>query len=379
MALKGIRVIEMAGLAPGPFCGMVLADHGANVIRIDKLRGAIPDTLSRGKRSLAVDLKHTEGVGVVRKVCQHADVIIEPFRPGVMEKLGLGPAVLCGDNSKLIYARLTGFGQTGDNKHMAGHDINYIATSGVLSRFGRRDAKPTPPVNLMADFAGGGLMCAVGILLALLERTTSGKGQVIDCNMVQGSAYVSSFLWSSLGATYGEGLWGKPRGENLLDSGAPFYDTYKTKDGKYMAVGALEPQFYSILLEALGLDEDEYSQFGDWTALREKFTNTFATKTQSEWAVVFAGKDACVTPVVELEDAHKQSYNRHLFVRDDAGRYQPTPAPVLSRTPAHLTAGSLPSPGQHSTSVLKECGLTSTEIDGLISKGTIFQSVNSKL
>ncbi|KAF6040031.1 AMACR [Bugula neritina] len=368
MALKGIRVIEMAGLAPGPFCGMVLADHGANVIRIDKLKGAIPDTLSRGKRSLAVDLKHTEGVGVVRKVCQHADVIIEPFRPGVMEKLGLGPAVLCEDNSKLIYARLTGFGQTGDNKHMAGHDINYIATSGVLSRFGRRDAKPTPPVNLMADFAGGGLMCAVGILLALLERTTSGKGQVIDCNMVQGSAYVSSFLWSSLGATYGEGLWGKPRGENLLDSGAP-----STTHTRPRMVNTWLWELWSLSSIVF------YWKFGDWTTLREKFTNTFATKTQSEWAAIFAGKDACVTPVVELEDAHKQSYNRHLFVRDDAGHYQPTPAPVLSRTPAHLTAGSLPSPGQHSTSVLKECGLTSTEIDGLISKGTIFQSVNSKL
>ncbi|NXF89395.1 AMACR racemase, partial [Eubucco bourcierii] len=246
MALGGVRVLELAGLAPAPLCGMILADFGARVVRVDRTRSASnSDVQARGKRSLALNLKRPSGVAVLKRLCRGADVLIEPFRHGVMEKLGLGPEVLLQENPRLIYARLTGFGQTGKYAKSAGHDINYLALSGVLSKLGRKDEKPYAPLNLLADFAGGGVMCAVGIVMALYERTKSGKGQVIDASMVEGVAYLSSFLWKSQNSM----LWSRPRGENLLDSGAPFYETYKTSDGKFMAVGAIEAQFYEQLLK----------------------------------------------------------------------------------------------------------------------------------
>ena len=230
MALRGLKVIELAGLAPAPVCGMILSDFGAQVIRVDKMgNGLNYDVTARGKSSIALNLKKPEGVDILRKLCHSADVLIEPFRPGVMERLGLGPGPLTQENPKLIYARLTGFGQTGPYKYMAGHDINYLALSGVLSCLGRKTENPLPPVNLLADFAGGSFTCAMGIMAALLERSSSGQGQVIDSCMVEGAAYVGSWLFAM-----GPHVWGKPRGENILDSGTHFYETYKTKDGKYL-------------------------------------------------------------------------------------------------------------------------------------------------
>ncbi|XP_068391314.1 alpha-methylacyl-CoA racemase isoform X2 [Eschrichtius robustus] len=248
MALQGVSVVELAGLAPGPFCGMVLADFGAQVVRVDRpgSRGDL-SRMARGKRSLAVDLKRPRGAAVLRSLCARADVMLESFRPGVMEKLQLSPEILQRENPKLIYARLSGFGQSGRFCRVAGHDINYLALSGVLSRIGRSGEAPYAPLNLLADFGGGGLMCTLGILLALFERTRSGKGQVIDANMVEGTAYLGSFLWK----TQQTGLWGQPRGQNMLDGGAPFYTTYRTADGGFMAVGALEPQFYELLLKEM--------------------------------------------------------------------------------------------------------------------------------
>nr|XP_045249520.1 alpha-methylacyl-CoA racemase isoform X2 [Macaca fascicularis] len=246
MALQGILVLELAGLAPGPFCAMVLADFGARVVRVER-PGSHYDVsrLGRGKRSLALDLKQPRGAAVLRRLCARSDVLLEPFRSGVMEKLQLGPEILQRDNPKLIYARLTGFGQSGSFSRLAGHDINYLALSGVLSKIGRNGENPYAPLNLLADFAGGGLMCVLGIMMALFERTRSGKGQVIDANMVEGTAYLSSFLWK----TQKSSLWEAPRGQNILDGGAPFYTTYRTADGEFMAVGAIEPQFYELLIK----------------------------------------------------------------------------------------------------------------------------------
>lgn len=367
MALVRIRVVEMAGLAPAPFCGMILADFGANVIRIDKTRGPDQDRLGRGKRSVALDLKKPEGINVARKLCSSADVLIEPFRRGVMEKLGLGPETLFKDNPGLIYARLTGFGQSGPCADMAGHDINYVALSGLLSMLGRKGAPPTPPINLLADFAGGGLMCALGITLALLERSKSGKGQVIDANMVEGAAYVGSWIYSSQGAF----LWGKPRGENWLDSGAHFYDTYETSDGRHMAVGAIEPQFYEELISLLGLDAEEVGQFDEPEEMKKILTAKFKEKTQAEWSKVFEGKDACVTPVLTMEEAphHPHNVARNSFIPSvySPDRYEPRPAPILSRTPATLPPGlRAPQIGEHTIEILTEAGYSKKAIEELL-------------
>uniref|UniRef100_A0A5F9CBK2 Solute carrier family 45 member 2 n=1 Tax=Oryctolagus cuniculus TaxID=9986 RepID=A0A5F9CBK2_RABIT len=249
MALRGICVLELAGLAPAPFCGMILADFGAQVVRVDR-PGSSGDVsrLSRGKRSLVLDLQRPQGVSVLRRLCARADVLLEPFRCGVMEKLNLGPEILQQENPRLIYARLSGFGQSGRFSRVAGHDINYLALSGILSKLGNSDKNPYAPLNLLADFGGGGLLCALGIVMALFERTRSGKGQIIDANMVEGTAYLSSFVWK----TQKSGLWEQPRGQNLLDGGAPFYTTYRTADGEFMAVGAIEPQFYQLLIKGFG-------------------------------------------------------------------------------------------------------------------------------
>ncbi|XP_061732574.1 alpha-methylacyl-CoA racemase isoform X3 [Nerophis ophidion] len=301
MALAGIRVVELAGLAPAPFCGMILADFGAKVIRVDRTKaGSSLDTQTRGKRSVAINLKTSEGVALLRKLCVQSDVVLEPYRKGVMEKLRLGPQELLKENPGLVYARLTGYGQSGMYASAAGHDINYLAMSGLLSRLGRSGEKPYAPLNLLADFAGGGLTCALGIVLALLERTKSGKGQIIDASMVEGAAYVGSFVWKS----HSIGMWDRPRGENMLDSGAPFYDTYLTSDAKYMAVGAIEPQFYQQLLQGLELDADQLPpqmSFDDWPQLRRIFSERFALKTQADWSRIFDGTDACVTPVLSFD------------------------------------------------------------------------------
>ncbi|XP_013415868.1 alpha-methylacyl-CoA racemase isoform X2 [Lingula anatina] len=364
-ALNGIKVIELAGLAPGPFCGMILADFGAKVIRVDRIKAPQDASqLGRGKLSIAVNLKKTEGVAVVRKLCKSADVLIEPFRAGVMEKLGLGPKILLADNPSLVYARLTGFGQSGPYAQMAGHDINYLAVAGVLSTLGRKDQNPTPPVNILADMAGGGMTCALGITMALLERNKSGLGQVIDSNMVEGSAYLSSFLWKTQDNQW---IWNKPRGGNVLDSGAHFYDTYKTKDGLYMAVGAIEPQFYSKFIEGLGLSSDSNEQYSDWDEMKEKIAKIFATKTRDEWCQIFDGTDACVTPVLGLEEAASNPHNKskQTFLSSPNGKSEPIPAPRLSRTPGMPSSTSQPHIGEHTRQVLYDAGYSEKEVDQL--------------
>ncbi|XP_048877017.1 alpha-methylacyl-CoA racemase [Brienomyrus brachyistius] len=373
MALVGIRVIELAGLAPAPFCGMVLSDFGARVIRVDRTKVAMAmDSQARGKQSVAINLKNPQGVAVLRRLCVQSDVVIEPFRKGVMEKLGLGPQDLLLENPRLIYARLTGFGQNGPCAASAGHDINFLAMSGLLSMLGRSSDKPYAPLNLVADFAGGGLMCALGIVVALLERSRSGKGQVIDASMVEGAAYLGSFMWKSRSL----GLWNRPRGQNLLDSGAPFYDTYRTADGEHVAVGALEPQFYSQLLQGLGLDPSTLPpqmSVSDWPELRQVFTERFATKTREEWVRVFEGTDACVTPVLSLDEVDRHPHNRERgsFLRDSQGEESPRPAPVLSRTPATPSSGRDPFVGEHTREVLQEFGYRPEEVEGLLAAGVV--------
>ncbi|XP_042303777.1 alpha-methylacyl-CoA racemase-like [Sceloporus undulatus] len=324
---------------------------------------------SRAAEALAgPDLTRRQGAQALRRLCRRADVPLEPFRPGVMEKLGLSPDILLQDNPRLIYARLTGFGHAGKYAKLAGHDINYLAVSGVLSMLGRKNENPYPPANLLADFAGGGVMCAMGIIMALYERTKSGKGQVIDSSMVEGAAYLSSFLWKSQNL----GLWNRPRGENLLDSGAPFYETYKTSDGKYMAVGALEPQFYEQFISGLGLDSQKLPSqmsFSDWPEMKKIFADVFSTKTQAEWCAIFDDIDACVTPVLTLDAAalHPHSKERGSFLKNDQDEISPRPSPILSRTPAVPSSKRDPFIGEHTKEVLLEYGFSKEEISQLLS------------
>ncbi|XP_064410184.1 alpha-methylacyl-CoA racemase isoform X1 [Latimeria chalumnae] len=373
MALAGIRVLEIAGLAPAPFCGMILADFGAKVVKVDRTRTSMTvDVQARGKRSIALNLKTSEGATILKKLCSQSDVLIEPFRKGVMEKLGLGPEKILQENPKLIYARLTGFGQSGPYAEAAGHDINYLAISGLLSKLGRQGENPYAPANLLADFAGGGLLCAVGIVMALFERSRSDKGQVIDANMVEGAAYIGSFLWKSQNL----GLWNRPRGQNLLDSGAPFYETYKTSDGKFMAVGALEPQFYEELIKGLQLDSlklPSQMSFSDWPEMKKIMAETFSKKTQAEWCKIFEGTDACVTPVLSLDEvsSHPHNKERGSFITDCQGEISPRPAPLLLRTPATPSLTRDPFIGEHTESVLREYGFSKEEIAKFQAAGII--------
>ncbi|XP_001600288.1 alpha-methylacyl-CoA racemase [Nasonia vitripennis] len=382
MSLKGIKVLELAGLAPAPFCGMLLADFGASIIRIDRpgSNSQIQDSLGNGKRSIALNLKSKKGVDVFKRLSNRCDVLIDPYRKGVMEKLKLGPADLMKSNKKLIYARLTGFGQDGPYAEMAGHDINYVGLSGLLSLFGRHNEKPTPPSNFAADFAGGGLMCAFGIAMALLERNESKKGQVIDASMTEGTAYLGSWFYRSRNLP---GLWTEPRGKNLLDTGAHFYDTYETKDGHYMAVGALESQFYDIFLDKLGLTEDELLHFDNFEENREKLSDIFKSKTQDEWCSIFDGTDACVTPVLTLDNvaSHKHNDYSKTFSIGRDNLVIPNVAPKLSRTPGVSCATRFPNtnPGEHTIEILTEYKFTSKEIKDLIDNNIVEQTTKSKL
>ncbi|KAI5938795.1 Alpha-methylacyl-CoA racemase [Manis javanica] len=367
MALRSVCVVELAGLAPVPFCGMILADFGAKVVLVDRARDpAAVRLLARGKRSLAVDLKQPRAAAILRRLCAQADVLLDPFRHGVMEKLQLGPKILQKENPKLIYARLSGFGQSGRLCRVAGHDINYLALSGVLSKLGRSGENPYAPLNLLGDFGGGSLMCALGILMALFERTYSGKGQVIDANMVEGAAYLSSFLWK----TQHLGLWEHPRGQNILDGGAPFYTTYKTADGGFMAVGAIEPRFYKLLLKGLGLKSDELPDQmsrADWPEMKKKLADVFAKKTKAEWCQIFEGTDACVTPVLTFEEVthHEHNKERGSFITDGEQAVCPRPAPLLSNTPAVPSSKREPFVGEHTEEILKEFGFSQEEINQL--------------
>ncbi|OAD60179.1 Alpha-methylacyl-CoA racemase [Eufriesea mexicana] len=381
MPLKGIKVLELSGLAPGPFCGMILAEFGAAVIKVDKVNGSYNtiDSLGHGKRSIALNLKTYEGSNIFKKLSNQSDVLIDPFRPGVMEKLKLGPEVLMRLNKRLIYARLTGFGHTGPYVNMAGHDINYLALSGLLSLFGRYNQKPTPPINLAADFAGGGLICAFGIMLALFERNKSNIGQVIDASIVDGSAYVGSWFFRSQNVP---GLWGNPRGKNILDSGTHFYDTYETKDKKYMCVGAIEHKFYETFLNKLSISADEMPQFDKFEENREKLEKIFKQKTQAEWCSIFDGTDACVTPVLNLKDVTSHAHNkeRNTFGFESNGLVIPNPAPRLSRTPG-ISKGHQknPEPGEHTIEILTELNFKSEEITNLIANGIVNQPMKRSM
>ncbi len=358
--LSGVRVVEFAGLGPGPFCGMLLADLGADVVRIDR-RGnggglGATSLLDRGKRSIALDLKDPADVEVVRALVRRADVLLEGFRPGVMERLGLGPDALLGENPALVYGRMTGWGQTGPLSHSAGHDIGYIALTGALGASGRPDERPAPPINLLGDFGGGGVFLALGALAALLHARATGEGQVVDAAIVDGTAVLTTMIHGMLST----GAWQDERGVNLLDTGAPFYDVYRCSDGQFLAVGALEPQFYAALLQGLGVAGDEtfpdrYSP-DQWPALRERFTELFGSRTRDEWWQVFAGTDACVAPVWSLLEATEDEHNRErgVFVEVD-GTVQPAPAPRFSLTPGAV--GSVPRAGEHSDEIRAELGL----------------------
>lgn len=378
MALKGIRVIEFGGLAPVPFCGMILSDFGANVIRVDRTKSfADTDCMGRGKQSIAIDLKQKEGLNIVHKMCSKADVLIEPFRPGVMERLGLGADKLLADNPRLVYARINGFGQKGPLAKKAGHDINYISMSGLLSYLGKKGEPPLHPVNLLADFAGGGLTCALGIVMALYERNISGKGQVVDNSMVEGSAYLGSWLSNSQKMPY---IWGRERGDNTLDGGRAFYGVYETKDKKYISVGALEPQFFKELIKGLGLEH--INQTDDPEEMKKLFKEVFLTKSRDEWVYQFQNLDACVSPVLEPKEAaeHLHNVDNKTFLQDTSGGYEPGPAPRLSRTPGVDKVLPQPVIGQQTLMIMKEMGYSDSVIEKLLQSGVIEQnSKDSKL
>ena len=362
--LAGVRVVEFAGLGPGPFCGMLLADLGADVVRIDRLGvrggliGALGGTslLDRGKRSIALDLKDPADLAVVRALIARADVVIEGFRPGVMERLGLGPDELLAARPALVYGRMTGWGQTGPLAATAGHDIGYIALTGALGATGRPDERPAPPLNLLGDFGGGGVFLALGALAALLHARATGQGQVVDAAIVDGTAVLTTMIHGMLDA----GAWTDRRGANLLDTGAPFYDVYRCADGLFLAVGALEEQFYAALLDGLGLAGDESlpprEDPASWPALRARFSEVFATRTRAQWWAVFEGTDACVAPVWSLVEAHADRHNRDrgVFVEVD-GRLQPAVAPRFSATPGAV--GRVSAVGEHGEEIRAELGL----------------------
>jgi len=328
--LAGLRILEMAGLGPAPFCGMMLADHGAEVIRVEREGGwSLPgDPMSRSRRTVTIDLKQADGIALVRDIAKSCDGLIEGYRPGVMERLGLGPDVLLADNPGLVYGRMTGWGQSGPLAQAAGHDINYIALSGTLHTIGRED-RPSPPVNYVGDFGGGGMMLAFGMVSALLAVRAGGPGQVIDCAMTDGSALLASLTWG----LYAAGLWEDRTGVNRIDGGAPYYDTYATADGKWIAVGAIEPQFYALLCEKVGIDAGGQDDQAAWAGRKEQLAALFAARPRDEWCALLEGSDACFAPVLSLADApgHPHNEARGTFIEMD-GVTQPAPAPRYSAT-----------------------------------------------
>jgi len=372
--LAGIRVLELAGIGPGPYACMLLADLGAEVLRLDRPAeaGAAAgyDVLARGRRSVAVDLKAPAGAEVVLRLVKSADVLVEGFRPGVAERLGVGPQPCLAGNPRLVYARMTGWGQDGPLAARAGHDITYAAVTGALAAVGEPGRKPVPPLNLVADFGGGSLFLVAGVLAALLERSTSGRGQVVDAAMVDGVTSMMSMFYSWRAA----GGWTDERGANLLDGGAPFYDTYRCADGRYVAVGALEPQFWATLVATLGLRDlpDQYDRSG-WPQLRERLAAAFAERSRDAWAEVFDRLDACVAPVLTLGEAatHHHLTARAAVVERD-GVAQPAPAPRFSRTPTPVV-GPPPRAGQDTARALVDWGFTTAEVDQLIAEHAVAQ------
>jgi alpha-methylacyl-CoA racemase len=379
-ALSGVKIVELAGIGPGPFCCMLLADMGAEVVRVDRAVNVGKDddkvkfnVLLRGRRNVAVDLKNPEGVETVLKLIDKADALIEGFRPGVMERLGLGPDVAAKRNPKLVYGRMTGWGQTGPVAHTAGHDINYISLSGALHAIGENDRPPAPPLNLVGDFGGGALYMAVGVLAGIIEARTSGKGQVIDCSMVEGSASLMSSMYGALAA----GTWVEERGKNRLDKGAHYYNVYETRDGKYISVGSIEPQFYDLLLEHTGLKGKQIPAQLDrpnWPTNRETLKEIFKTKTRDEWDAIMGQTDICFAPVVSMSEAMEHPHNvaRQSFIDVD-GVKQPRPAPVFMKTPSSVPHGPARA-GEHTESILGDWGFAAAEIAKLKATGAVKQA-----
>ena len=376
--LAGITVIEIAGIGPGPFCGMMLADLGADVIRIDRagaVRGGDPerppaDLLARGRRSVGVDLKSPDGVEVVLGLVERADALIEGFRPGVTERLGIGPDECLARNPKLVYGRMTGWGQDGPYASTAGHDINYISLAGALDSIGRRGEAPVPPLNLVGDFGGGGMLLAFGLVAGLLEAQRSGQGQVIDAAMVDGAASLMTMMHSFRAM----GIWNDERGTNMLDSGAHYYDVYETADGKYVSVGSIEPQFYAELLRLTGLEGEALPGQHDrneWPALKERMAAIFATRTRDEWCEIMEGTDVCFAPVLSMAEAPRHPHNVHrgTFV-EVAGITQPGPSPRFSRTPGAVRTPPAHA-GQHTDEVLTEAGFDADRLAKLREAGAI--------
>jgi alpha-methylacyl-CoA racemase len=378
--LSGYRVVELAGIGPGPFAAMMLADMGAEVVRVERaqsVRGSAPDTphydlLLRGRRNIAIDLKHPDGVAALLDLVSSADALVEGFRPGVMERLGIGPEECLARNPRLVFGRMTGWGQTGMYAQSAGHDINYISLAGVLAHYGRDGQAPVPPLNMVGDFGGGGMFLAFGVVCALLEAQRSGHGQVVDTAMVDGTAVLMTMFWAMKGA----GLFDETRrGTNLLDTGAHFYDVYQCADDQYISVGSIEPQFYAELLRLTGLDGDEeFAKQTDrsaWPHLKQRLTDLFATKTRDEWCALMETTDVCFAPVLTMSEAaqHPHNVERGTFV-DIAGVVQPAPAPRFSRTPGEITRQP-GHPGQHTTEILRDWGFDAARIDSLLASRAV--------
>lgn len=373
--LTGVKVIEIAGLGPAPFCGMMLADMGADGVLIGRKRGAAAeiestDILYRGRRSISLDLKNPAAVDTVLRMTDRADILIEGFRPGVMERLGLGPEVCHARNRKLVYGRITGWGQSGPLAHGGGHDINYIALTGALHAIGSRGSAPIPPLNLVGDFGGGAMMLAFGVVCALLEARTSGNGQVVDAAMTDGASLLMTMIY---GLKAG-GNWTGARGENVVDGGAHFYGTYQCADGNWVAIGSVEPQFYALLLRKAGINDVAFAAQWDheqWPALKEKLASVFATKTRAEWCELMEGTDVCFAPVLDMEEAPKHPHNRarQTFVEID-GVMQPAPAPKFSRSKPEIRSGPCVHGGD-APSILADYGFGPDEIEALRVSGAL--------
>lgn len=370
--LSGIRILELAGLGPAPFAATMLAELGADVVRVDRPGGAGPkvtptDSLNRSRQNLVLNMKHETAAETFLALVKTADAVIDPFRPGVADRLGIGPDMCLDTNPRLVYAQMTGWGQTGPLADRAGHDINYLGLTGALHATGSRD-KPRQPFNLGADYGGGAMFLISGILAALIARATTGRGQVIDVSMVDGAAALSNLLYG----LHAQGAWHDEREANLLDGGAPFYDTYECSDGKFVSVGALEPNFFETVLENLGLAFEQYDR-SCWPAMREAFAQAFLTKTRDEWADIFEDQDACVYPVLGLAEApsHRHMRARKIFEPFQAG-FQPRNAPVFSATPLQ-PIGDESRPGANSTEILERFGLAPHLIEQLVRNGVVEQ------
>ena len=371
--LNGIRIVEFAGIGPGPFCGMMLGDHGAEVVRIERPGGVLDprDALSRNRKSIVLNTKTSAGLAVARDLCRAADGLIEGYRPGVMERLGLGPDILLADNPKLVYGRMTGWGQFGPYAHAAGHDINYIALSGVLHTIGRAGERPVPPVNYVGDFGGGGMMLAFGMVSALLAVRNGAAGQVIDCAMTDGSALLAGMSWHRFAA----GQNADAPGVNMLDGGAHFYDTYECADGKWISIGSIEPQFYALLRQHAGVADDPafdaQHDRAQWPALKHKLAVIFRARTRDDWDAVMAMSDVCFAPILSMEEAPAHAHNRarETFV-EVGGAVQPAPAPRYSVT-ATATPVAAPSAGSDSDAILAHLGYGPDSIAELRAGGAL--------